>query len=200
MGYMCTRKAEWVIGLDICICYDEKLLEDLSKEQFGVKYKRYIAWLCNETKIILEMQEYHNEAWILMNNSYCFRCCTGSGVVNRIKSKGKGPPKETISCVSQIGSNKSMSGDTCSKPFERHYMFVNGMPEDENHRLAKVHDDGDYLHVRYKKQVQTRNNGHNDVMLPLNFSNYCVSISHTSRDVCAYYIVHLDWYLTNIFV
>ena len=45
MGYMCTRKAEWVIGLDICICYDEKLLEDLSKEQFGVKYKRYNAWL-----------------------------------------------------------------------------------------------------------------------------------------------------------
>ena len=41
MGYMCTTKAEWVIGVDICICYDEKLLEDLSKEQFGVKYKRY---------------------------------------------------------------------------------------------------------------------------------------------------------------
>ena len=56
MGYMCTRKAEWVIGLDVCICYDEKLLEDLSKEQFGVKYKRYIACyedLLNKTRIII---------------------------------------------------------------------------------------------------------------------------------------------------
>ena len=58
MGYMCTRKAEWVIGLDICICYDEKLLEDLSKEQFGVKYKRYISWFWNATMI---RKEYHNE-------------------------------------------------------------------------------------------------------------------------------------------
>ena len=120
-----------------------------------------------------------------MNNSYCFRCCTGSGVVNRIKSKGKGPSKEAISCVSQIGSNESMSGDTCSKPFERRYMFVNGMPEDEHHRLGKVQDDGDYLHIRYKKQAQARNNGLKDVMLPLNFSNYCVSISHISSDVRA---------------
>ena len=130
-------------------------------------------------------QKYHNEDWILMNNSYCFRCCTGSGVVNRIKSKGKGPSKEAISCVSQIGSNESMSGDTCSKPFERRYMFVNGMPEDEHHRLGKVQDDGDYLHIRYKKQAQARNNGLKDVMLPLNFSNYCVSISHISSDVRA---------------
>ena len=118
-----------------------------------------------------------------MNNSYCFRCCNGSEIVNRVKTKGKGPPKEAITCVSQTGSNESITGNTCSKPFKRHDMFVNGMPEDEHHRLGKVHDDGDYLHVRYKKQVQTRNNGLKDVTLPLNFSNYCVSISHISSDV-----------------
>lgn len=120
--------------------------------------------------------------WILMNNSYCFRCCNGSGVVNRVKSKGK----EAITCVSKIGAKESMPSETCSKPFERHYMFVNGMPEDEHHRLGKVHDDGNYLHIRYKKQVHTRNNGLKDVMLPLNFSNYCVSISHISSDVTRY--------------
>ena len=118
-----------------------------------------------------------------MNDSYCFRCCNGSGVVNRVRPKGKGPPKEAITCASQIGSNKSIRGDKCSKPFKRHYMLVNGMPEDEHHRLGKVHDDGDYLHIRYKKQAQTRNTSLKDVMLPLNFSNYCVSIFHIPGDV-----------------
>ena len=187
---MCTTKAEWVIGVDICICYDEKLLEDLSKEQFGVKYKRY--------KMVSQFygkngykKECHNEDWILMNNSYCLRCCDGSRVVNRVKSRSKDPAKEDITCVSQIGSNESLPVDTCSKPFKRHHIFVNGMPEVEHHRLGKVDDDGDYLHVRYKKQARTRNNGLKDVMLPLNFSNYCVSISHISSDVRAYYIEHL---------
>ena len=130
----------------------------------------------------MKQEYYHNEDRILMNDSYCFRCCNGSGVVNRVKSKGKGHPRETITCASQIGSKESIQGDNCSKPFKRHYMFVNGMPEGEHHRLGKVHDDGGYLHIRYKKQAQTRNTGLKDVMLPLDFSNYCVSIFRKPRD------------------
>ena len=136
--------------------------------------------LLNKTRIIIIMRI--GFKWII----HIFRCCNDSEVVNRVKSKSKGPPNEDITCASQIGSSKSIPVDECSKAFERHYMFVNGMPEEENHRLGKVHDDGDYLHVRYKKQAQTRHNGHKDVMLPLNFSNYCVSILHISRDVCSY--------------
>ena len=50
MGYMCTlnpknktlngKNPGWVIGLDICMCYEETLQRDVLNETFGDKYKR----------------------------------------------------------------------------------------------------------------------------------------------------------------
>ena len=74
-------------------------------------------------------------------------------------------------------------------------MFVNGMSEDENHHLGKVHNDGEYLNVRYKRNSHKGYLGpkrYKDVMLPLNFSTYCVSIFHISKAYVSI-IEHLDW-------
>ena len=66
------------------------------------------------------------------------------------------------------------------------------MPKAKKHQLGQIDDDGYFIHVKYKKWNQTDFAMRNvtpprdspNESLPLNFSDYCVSMVHLCSTFC----------------
>ena len=128
----------------------------------------HICFMVQNLFIFFTMYIYKSPCFIFL------RCCNNDLEIMKFTSD-----RRKINCVSKVNPMGSNSHAKCSFPYKKIDLHGKGMPEHENFRRGKLSDDGYFLGVRFKKNMQGSRVARktlDDFQLPLNFSDYCVSM------------------------